>query len=82
MATFVLCHRHDATECRFVFAAWHGFDSPLRRGRALATCAAGGDEHLMFWTVEAADSPAALAFLPAYVARRTEAVRVTEVFVP
>ncbi|WP_241841693.1 MULTISPECIES: hypothetical protein [unclassified Pseudofrankia] len=82
MATFVLCHRHGPAECRFVFASWHGFDSPLRHGRALASCGLGDDEHQMFWTVDAADAEAALALVPRYVATRTEAVPVIEFPVP
>ncbi|MBX6391784.1 MAG: hypothetical protein IRZ08_22820 [Frankia sp.] len=83
MATFVLCHRHGPNECRFAFAAWRGFDSPLRHGSALASCAAGGDgDHQMFWTVQAADAAAALALLPGFLAARTTAVGVTEVTIP
>ncbi|WP_241832366.1 hypothetical protein [Pseudofrankia sp. EUN1h] len=82
MAMFVLCHRHGPAECRFAFASWHGFDSPLRHGHALASCGLGRDEHQMFWTVEAVDAQAALALVPRYVASRTEAVPVTEFPVP
>jgi len=90
MATFVLCHRHGPAECRFVFASWRGFDSPLRHGRALASCGLGsdehgdgpGDEHQMFWTVDAVDAEAALALMPGYVASRTKAVPVAEFPIP
>jgi hypothetical protein len=124
MATFVLCHRHEPAECRFAFAAWRGFDSPLRHATALASCAVGGPPaeaglevtrvddaamsagtesagsvaadpgpasmgagtpagpHQIFWTVQAADAAEALGYLPAYLARRTRAVHVSEVPIP
>lgn len=77
---FLLCHRHEAPQCRIAFVAWKGFDSPLRSTRALASCERGG--HAVWWTVQAADDGAALAQLPPYVAARTEAVEVTELTVP
>jgi hypothetical protein len=80
MATFLLCHTHQAGECRFAYAAWKGFDSPLRHRPALGTCANGG--HRLWWRVEAHDSGAALAQLPGFVADRTEAVEVGEVPIP
>jgi hypothetical protein len=88
MATYLLCHRHEPAQCRFAFAAWRGFDSPLRRSRVLASCGATGDgqpsadRHVIFWTVEAADATTALGYLPAYVASRTEVVPVAEVPIP
>ena len=78
--TYLLCHRHRAEECRFVFAAWKGFDSPLRHADTLGSCGEGG--HQLWWTVEAADEQGALALLPAYVADRTEAVRVSPIPIP
>ena len=80
MATFILTHRHEAHECAPAFAAWQGFRSPLRHGRALSGCLTGS--HRMFWVVEAADCRAALALLPAFVAERTVATAVREVPVP
>jgi hypothetical protein len=80
MARFVLSHRHEASACRTAYAAWNGFDSPLRRGNAVASCASGG--HRMFWTVEAASAEEALALLPPYVAERCEANAVTDVPIP
>ncbi len=80
MATFVLSHQHKADECAIAIAAWKGFCSPLRHGRALGSCASGG--HRVWWTVEAADKQAALALLPCYVARRTSAEEVKEVAIP
>ncbi len=80
IATFLLAHRHDADECRVVFAAWTGFKSPLRRQSTWASCLSGG--HRLWWTVDAEDAEAALALLPTYVARRTEPIRVHPVTIP
>ncbi len=80
MPSFLLCHRHAPDECRFAFAAWHGFDSPLRHLQALSSCPSGG--HALWWVVPAADPGAALAQLPAYVRQRTEAIPVSEVPIP
>jgi hypothetical protein len=80
MTSFLLCHRHEPRECRFAFAAWQGFASPLRHGDAVASCASGG--HRLWWRVEAADSDAALTQLPPFVADRTEVVEVEEVRIP
>jgi hypothetical protein len=78
--TFLLCHRHDPGECRFVYASWKGVDSPLRRRPAVSSCAKGG--HELWWTVEAGDASQALSQLPAYVADRTAVVEVSEVPIP
>lgn len=80
MQTFLLRHHHEPTECRAAFAAWTGFDSPLREGTALGSCPQGG--HELFWSVVAADVEAALAQLPPYVASRTDAIEVSEVSIP
>ncbi len=80
MRTYLLCHRHDPRECSVAFASWTGSDSRLRQQPVLASCDFGG--HGLWWTVEAEDDEAALAELPAYVARRTVAVEVREVMVP
>ena len=80
MPTFLLEHRHEAGECRASFAAWNGFDSPLRRTPTLGSCAQGG--HRLFWRVQAGDPEAALALLPAYVAQRTNAIEVSDVLIP
>ena len=77
MATYMLCHRHTAKECPVAFAAWSGFDSPLRHTATLGSCVTGG--HSLWWEVEAADACAALSFLPPFVARRTEALPVRPV---
>jgi hypothetical protein len=80
MARFLLHHRHGARECRAAFAAWKGFESPLRRRVTIASCLTGG--HEIWWRLEAATEEDALAHLPRYVAERTEAIRVSDVRVP
>jgi hypothetical protein len=80
MARFMLTHSHRPDECRAAYAAWNGFDSPLRRHDTLASCASGG--HRIFWTVAAADEGEALAQLPPFVAERTEVSKVREVSIP
>ena len=80
MPTFVLSHRHEPAECRIAFAAWNGFESPLRHVGAVGSCATGG--HRIYWTVEADSAEAALALLPEYLALRTDANEVTEVPIP
>lgn len=58
------------------FAAWKGFDSPLRSSGVTASCSWGG--HDMWWDVEASDLTAALTMLPRYVADRAMAIRIEE----
>jgi hypothetical protein len=80
MPFFLLHHQHDQAECAAAFAAWTGFDSPLRHGRAASTCLSGG--HAVWWRVQAENAAAALALLPRYVARRTVSIEVREVEIP
>jgi hypothetical protein len=80
MARFMLSHRHTPDECQVAFAAWQGFDSPLRRLSTTGSCVEGG--HALWWTVDAQDEEQALAQLPPYVAERTEASRVSAVAIP
>jgi hypothetical protein len=80
MATFVLAHTHEPEQCSAAFAAWRGFESPLRRGTALSSCLRG--DHSVYWLIEAADAHAALAQLPPFVAERTEVREVREVAIP
>lgn len=80
VARYLLSHRHRPEECRIVFAAWTGFESPLRHRPAMSSCASGG--HRIYWTVEAGDEEGALALLPPYVAERTEVNVVSEVHIP
>jgi hypothetical protein len=78
--SFLLHHQHEPTECAAAFAAWTGFDSPLRRGSAASTCLAGG--HAVWWRVEAEDRSAALALLPRYVAERTTPIEIRDIAIP
>jgi hypothetical protein len=80
MARYMLSHSHAAGECRTAFAAWRGFESPLRHHPTLGSCSAGG--HSLWWTVEATDADTALAQLPPYVAERTNVSEVREVPIP
>jgi hypothetical protein len=80
MPTYILHHRHRPHECGAAFAAWKGFESPLRNAFAPSTCLAGG--HAVWWRVEAPDAATALTLLPAYVARRTQPTEVRDVRIP
>lgn len=77
MATFILAHAHDEAECRVVYAAWRGYDSPLRGLGAMASCATG--DHRIYWTVDAAGASEALQQIPPYLALRTHASEVRRV---
>ena len=57
-----------------------GIRPGMRRGEALATCRFGG--HDIWWLVEAAAAPEALAQLPFFVARRATVTRVGAVEIP
>jgi hypothetical protein len=76
----MLTHTHGAEECQVAFAAWSGFNSPLRQRPTLASCIAGG--HRVWWTVEAKTADAALAQLPPFLAERTEVSEVRETPIP
>ena len=80
MPRFVLHHEHAPQECRAVFAAWQGHESPFRHRVTLASCVFGG--HAIWWTVEATSEEQALGLLPRYVAERTTATPVREVEIP
>ena len=80
MKLFVLHHRHESHECAAAFAAWQGFDSPLRHGRVPSTCLVGG--HELWWNVTATNREDALSLLPRFVAERTRAIQVREVSIP
>jgi hypothetical protein len=83
---FVLSHRHAPEACGVAFAAWRGFDSPLRHHSALGSCptnaAEDGGEHLLIWTVDAESPEHALALLPPWLAERAEVRTVGEVSIP
>jgi hypothetical protein len=80
MPRYLLCHHHEPNECGVVFAAFAGFESPLRHRATLASCLSGG--HSIWWTLDAASEETALALLPFYVAERTTAISVSEVRIP
>ena len=80
MPLFVLSHKHAADECGSAFAAWKGFNSPLRHRATVSSCIGGG--HHTWWQVEAADAATALAQLPPFVAERTEIEIAKEVQIP
>ena len=80
MTRYLLQHSHTPRECGVVFAAFKGFDSPLRGEATLASCRSGG--HSIWWTVDAKSEGAALHLLPAYVAERTTVSTVEEVEIP
>jgi hypothetical protein len=78
--TFLLSHRHPAEECPYAFAAWRGFDSPLRHRLALSSCLQGG--HALWWVVTAETEAAALDQLPEYLSERSEVTCVRSVPIP
>jgi hypothetical protein len=80
MALYLLQHRHEPAECAASFAAWKGFDSPLRETPAWCSCPTGG--HHLWFMVDAADGDTALGQLPRYLAERSEAIRVDELSIP
>jgi hypothetical protein len=80
MPHFMLEHHHAAHECAPAFAAWQGFESPLRHAPVPSTCLDG--DHRLWWVVEAADVRRALSLLPRFVADRTRPVLVRQVEVP
>jgi hypothetical protein len=80
MSRYLLEHRHEPNDCGVVFAAFKGFQSPLRHRSTLALCRSGG--HAIWWTVDAESAEAALKLLPYYVAERTKVSRVAEVRIP
>jgi hypothetical protein len=80
MPRFLLHHTHEARECPASFAAWKGFQSPLRHRATIGSCLAGG--HEIWWQLEAASPAVALGHLPRYVPERTEVIRISDVHVP
>jgi hypothetical protein len=80
MPRFRLHNRHEAHECRVIFAAWRGKTSPLRRQLAASSCLTGG--HEIWWDTEAESAEEALGHLPHYVAERTTATQIGEVETP
>lgn len=84
MPRFMLVHTHRPSECRVAFAAWRGFDSPLRHAATAGSCAqsAASGSHRIWWAVDAPDEGAAYAHLPPWVAERTVAERVSQLEIP
>jgi hypothetical protein len=80
MPSFMLEHRHQPEECPSAFAAWKGFESPLRGQQAPSSCRLG--KHQIWWEIEALDETDALGRLPGFVAERTVATRVNKVDIP
>jgi len=80
MARYLLHHHHEPSDCGAAYAAWKGFESPLRRRSTLASCFEGG--HSVWWDVDALDADAALALLPPFVAVRATVTAVSEVPIP
>jgi hypothetical protein len=80
MASFMLHHRHQPDECPASYAAWKGFDSPLRGHKVPTSCRLGG--HEIWWEIEAADEDDALGRLPRFVGERTIAIRVNRTEIP
>ena len=80
MRSFILHHRHAPHECAAAFAAWQGFDSPLRHHPAPCSCLTGG--HALWWRITAADAAEALTLLPPYVAQRTTPIAVRDIEIP
>lgn len=80
MAFFLIHSRHQEAECPATYAAWRGFESPLRRSAPYATCLWGG--HEVWWETEAESQAAALRQLPTFVAERSRAIRVMKASLP
>ncbi|HWF74666.1 MAG TPA: hypothetical protein VG186_15055 [Solirubrobacteraceae bacterium] len=94
MKSYVLIHEHAPAECTVAYAAWNGFDSPLRGRPVPSTCArhlapAGPSAapspaprgHEIWWTTKAQDEASALRQLPPYVRERTHVREVSEVMI-
>jgi hypothetical protein len=88
--TFMLIHEHTPAECKIAYAAWNGYDSPLRGHPVQSTCArhqshlsSGSPDrpagHEIWWTAHAEDIASALDQLPPYVRDRAQAREISEV---
>jgi hypothetical protein len=87
---FMLIHKHTPAECNVAYAAWNGFDSPLRGQPVQSTCARHQSDpasaapnrpavHEIWWNTHAPDIVSAMAQLPPYVKDRTQAREVSDV---
>jgi hypothetical protein len=80
---YLLLHTHGRDDCSIAFAAWRGYESPLRHERAAASCSnSTSSEHRIWWELEATSGDQALAQLPPWVAERTEVNQIDEVTIP
>ena len=84
MPRYLLAHTHEPTDCAVAFAAWRGYESPLRHELAPASCSTNGDGrvHRIWWELQAPTRDAALAQLPPWVAERTEVNQIGDVTIP
>src|ERR687885_256023 len=73
MPVFLLHHEHEPHECAAAFAAWTGFESPLRHGTVEATCLTGG--HALC-RVQAPHRASAPAQPPRFVPARTTSTEI------
>jgi hypothetical protein len=80
MPSFRLLHRHQPEECSTAYAAWKGFESPLRGLPTTSSCLWGG--HEIWWDLDVTDQEEALCNLPRFLSDRTVASRVGEVEIP
>lgn len=80
MPIFLLHHEHEPRECAAAFAAWGGFESPLRHRTVESSCLTGG--HALWLRVEANDHESALAQLPRFLAERTISTQIREIEIP
>jgi hypothetical protein len=62
MALFLFEHHHQPDDCAVAFAAWKGFDSPLKHTAVLCSCRSGG--HRLWFVVTSATAESALRQLP------------------
>jgi len=81
---YLLAHTHEPADCAVAFAAWRGYESPLRHELASASCSTNGDgrTHRIWWELEASTGHEALAQLPPWVAERTEVNQIGDVTIP
>ena len=81
MPFFLLHHQHEAHECAAAFAAWQGFESPLRHRRVRVELPLRRTRALVAGGRLRATAQA-LALLPRFVAQRTHPIQVREVEIP
>lgn len=77
MPRYLLRHAHDADDCAVAFAAWKGFESPLRGTTLTSTCPGGA--HEVYAVVTAPGPDEALGHLPPWVRARASATLARDV---